>query len=435
MSTHQPVLFAALYQPNRWNELPVRVFHLLIAIAKGETHVSSRKPVIDWATDFDYLDPEWVENPYPIWDELRSKCPIAHTDRFMGAYLPTRYEDVRAIASDTEHFSSRRPILRNGRPPVMPAPPLTSDPPAHGPQRTLLRPAFTTEAVMRLEPRIRAICRELIQSVCGKKCCDGAVDYAQEIPTRVTASMLGISEQAGALFRKWIRDFFEVGIADQETMMRTLAEVKEFFDQEISTRRMDPGDDLISYLLDARVDGQLLTQEHINGTLRLLLFAGIDTTWSAIGSCLWHLATHAEDRKRLVAKPELIPTAVEEFLRAYAPVTMAREVSRKAQINGCHFKEGDMVLMAFPAANRDPAKFPDADRVVIDRRPNPHIAFGFGIHRCVGAGLATMEMCVALQEWLGNIPEFALASGAAVQWSEGPVRGPRQLPLVLGSSE
>jgi cytochrome P450 len=136
-----------------------------------------------------------------------------------------------------------------------------------------------------------------------------------------------------------------------------------------------------------------------------------------------------------VAEPQLIPTAVEEFLRAYAPVTMAREVIREAQINGCHFKEGDMVLMPFPAANRDPAKFPDADRVVIDRKPNPHIAFGLGIHRCLGAGLATMEMCVALQEWLGNVPEFALASGAAVQWSEGPVRGPRQLPLVLGSSE
>jgi cytochrome P450 len=180
--------------------------------------MSSRKPVIDWATDFDYLDPEWVENPYPIWDELRSKCPVAHTDRFMGAYLPTRYEDVRAIAFDTEHFSSRRPILRSERPPLIPSPPLTSDPPAHRAQRTLLRPAFTTEAVMRLEPRARAICRELIQSLCGKKCCDGAVDYAQEIPARVTACLLGISEQSGALFRKWVQDFLEVGITDQEAV-------------------------------------------------------------------------------------------------------------------------------------------------------------------------------------------------------------------------
>jgi cytochrome P450 len=174
--------------------------------------MSASKSVIDWATDFDYLDPEWTENPYPIWDELRSKCPIAHTDRFMGAHLPTRYEDLRAIAHDTQHFSSRRAILREGRPPIIPAPPLTSDPPEHRAQRALLRPAFTAGAVKRLEPRTRSICRELIQGISRKKLCDGASDYAQEIPTRVTACMLGISEEAGALFRKRIADFLEVGI-------------------------------------------------------------------------------------------------------------------------------------------------------------------------------------------------------------------------------
>jgi cytochrome P450 len=395
--------------------------------------MSASKPVIDWATDFDYLDPEWTENPYPIWDELRSKCPIAHTDRFMGAHLPTRYEDLRAIAYDTEHFSSRRIFLREGRPPINPAPPITSDPPEHRAQRALLRPAFTAEAVNRLEPQTRAICRELIQRISGKRLCDGASDYAQEIPTRVTACMLGISEEAGALFRKWVADFLEVGISDQETMMRTIAEVKVFFEEEIQKRRQTPGDDLISFLLEARLDGEPLSQESISGTLRLLLFAGIDTTWSAIGSCLWHLATHAEDRKRLVAQPELIPTAVEEFLRAYAPVSLAREVVKDTHINGCHFKEGEMVLMAFPAGNRDPAKFSDPERVIIDRRPNAHLAFGLGIHRCIGAGLATMEMNVALEEWLRSIPEFSLDTGSPVEWSKGPVRGPRRLPLLIGS--
>jgi hypothetical protein len=279
------------------------------------------------------------------------------------------------------------------------------------------------------------MCRELIQRLLGRTFCDGAADYAQEIPTRVTAYMLGISEHAGALFRKWIRDYFEVGLTDQDASMRTLAEVKEFFEEEIRKRRIAPGDDLISYLIAARIDGQPLSQEHIVGTLRLLLFAGIDTTWSAIGSSLWHLATHTEDRKRLVAQPELIPTAVEEFLRAYAPAMVGREVIKETQINGCPFKEGEMVLMAFPAANRDPAKFPDADRVLIDRSPNPHAAFGLGIHRCIGAGLATMEMTVALEEWLSNIPEFELAVGGDVQWSKGPIRGPRQLRLAIGSTK
>jgi cytochrome P450 len=387
--------------------------------------------VTDWATDFDFLDPEWVENPYPIWDALRSKCPIAHTNRFMGVYLPTRYADVRSIALDTEHFSSRRPILRDGRPPVQPAPPITSDPPAHQAQRNVLLPFFTAEAIARYEPQTRAMCRELIERFAGKNGCEATADYAQEIPTRVTAYMLGISEEAGDLFRKWIRDFFEVGITDQEILRRTSAEVRAFFAEEIRKRRGAPTEDLISRLIDARIDGQPLSDDDISGTLRLLLFAGIDTTWSAIGSCLLHLATHGEDRKRLVAEPELIPTAVDEFLRAYGPATAAREVVKETQINGCRFKEGEMVLLAFPAANRDPERFPGADRVVVDRTPNPHVAFGVGIHRCLGARLATMEITVALQEWLGSIPEFTLAPGAVVQWSKGPVRGPRHLPFLF----
>ena len=122
-----------------------------------------------------------------------------------------------------------------------------------------------------------------------------------------------------------------------------------------------------------------------------------------------------------------MPTAIEEFLRAYAPVTMAREVAKETQINGCTFKPGEMVLLSFPAANRDPEMFPDADKVIIDRKENRHAAFGLGIHRCVGSNLARMEMTVAVEELLKRIPEFGLAG--KVTWSEGTVRGPRQLPI------
>jgi cytochrome P450 len=391
------------------------------------------RPVVDWATDFDHLDPAWVENPYPIWEALRSNCPVAHTHRFQGVYLPTRYDDVRAIANDTEHFSSRRPILRDGRPPVQPTPPLTSDPPAHRPNRRVLVPAFTVDAVKRYEPWTRGVCLELIERLSSKSRCDGAVDYAQEIPARVMANMLGVSEEASPLFRKWIHDFLELGITDQGVMRQALAEMNAFLSEEIRKRRATPDENLVSHLLDAQIDGQPLSDDHVCNMLRLLLLAGIDTTWSAIGCCLWHLATYAADRKKLVADPQLIPTAVEELLRAYAPVTMAREVIKDTEINGCHFNEGEMVLLAFPAANRDPAKFSNAERVALDRKPNPHVAFGVGIHRCLGENLARMEMTVALQEWLSFIPEFQLAPDAVVQWSRGPVRGPRHLPLMLGS--
>ena len=173
--------------------------------------------------------------------------------------------------------------------------------------------------------------------------------------------------------------------------------------------------------------------DRLIATLRLLLVAGIDTTWSAIGVLL--LASGAAPGRPQAARRAsrtLIPTAVEEFLRAYAPVTMAREVVKETTINGCPFKAGEMVLLSFPAANRDPAMFPDADRVVIDRKENRHAAFGLGIHRCIGSNLARMEITVALQEWLPRIPEFRLAPAAKVTWSEGTVRGPRRLPLLFG---
>jgi len=395
--------------------------------------MSGPAPVQDWATDFDHRDPRWIQDPYPIWEELRRSCPIAHTARFSGAYFPSRYADVKAIAYDTEHFSSRRVVVREARPPLLPAPPITSDPPAHRPAKQVLLPAFTPEAITRHEPRTRAICRELIDRFAARGNCDAAVEYAQEIPVRVIAHMLGVPEQEGDLYRKWIHQILELGITDVQVALRASDEMTAYFAGHIAERRARPRDDLIDYLINVRIEGRPLSDEHVNGTLRLLLIAGIDTTWSAIGSCLWHLAGNPQDRRRLVAEPSLVPSAVEEFLRAYAPVTMAREVVKETQIGGCTFTPGHMVLLSFPAANRDPAAFPEADRVVLDRKENRHAAFGLGIHRCVGSNLARMEIRVALEEWLARIPDFCLDPQAPVTWSQGTVRGPRQLPVLFGA--
>ena len=389
--------------------------------------MSTRPPVNDWATDFDHLDPRWIENPYPIWQELRETCPIAHTERFRGVYFPSRYEDVRAVAYDTEHFSSRRVIVRENPPPRIPAPPITSDPPEHRPARMVLLPPFTPDAIRKLEPRARALCNELIDRFIARGTCDAAVEYAQEIPARLIAHMLDLPESDGDLYRRWIHEILEVGITDQAVLMQAVGEMTRYFAAAVQERTAKPGDDLISYLVHARPNGTPMTTDHVLGSLRLLLIAGIDTTWSGIGSCIWHLAKTPQDRRRLVAEPALMPTAVEELLRAYAPVTMAREVVKETSINGCAFKPGQMVLLSFPAACRDPAVFPDADKVVIDRKENRHAAFGLGIHRCVGSNLARMELTVAVEELLKRIPEFSLAG--EVSWSEGTVRGPRRLPL------
>jgi cytochrome P450 len=299
-------------------------------------------PVTDWVHDFDHTDPRWTENPFPIWDELRAECPVVHTKRFLGCYMPTTYEAVKQVAYDTEHFSSRRVIVRDIRPDVtQSAPPITSDPPQHKPAKQLLLPPFTPDAMKKLEPRVRAICNELIDEFIADGKCDAAARYTKHIPVRAIAHMLGIPERDGELFIKWIHEILELGIKDDAALMRGVQDMTGYFATEIERRKKHPTDDLISTLMNARdKDGQPLSDMHVLGSLRLLLIAGIDTTWSAIGSSLWHLAKTPADRARLVAEPELISTAVEELLRAYAPVTMARQygaavVSCRQPRSGC----------------------------------------------------------------------------------------------------
>ena len=399
--------------------------------------MTKRPPVSDWATDFDHLDPRWTLDPFPLWKELRAKCPIAHTERYGGAYLPTRLADIREIAYDTEHFSSKRVVIRENPPNVsIPSPPITSDPPHHKPSRMLLLPAFTPQAIEPFIPVTRRIAHELLDEIGDATTCDAAVQYAQHIPVRVIANMLGLPEHEGERFRAWIHVFLEDTIADtQDSGARLVACVNEmnaYFRPFVEERRKNPGRDLISFLTQATMNGAALSERHFYGTLQLLLIAGIDTTWSAIGSSLWHLAGHPEDRRRLVAEPALIATAVEEFLRAYAPVNMARRVAKDTVVNGCPMKAGEYVLLAYPAANRDPEVFPDADQVIIDRQENRHAAFGLGIHRCIGSNLARMEIQVALEEWLKRFPEFTLDASQPVHWSAGPVRGPRKLAVRIG---
>jgi cytochrome P450 len=392
-------------------------------------------PVIDWLHDFDHTDPRWTESPFAIWEALRAHSPVVHTNRFLGCYMPTTYEAVREIAYDTEHFSSRRVVVRDERPDIL-VPgesPITSDPPDHKPAKQLLLPPFTPDAVKKLEPRVRAICNELIDEFINDGRCDAASRYSKHIPVRTISHMLGIPEKDGDLFIRWIHEILELGIKDSAFLFSAFREMSAYFTGHIEERRQHPTDDLISALMNARdKNGEPLPDAHVVGSLRLLLIAGIDTTWSAIGSALWHLAMTPADRERLVAEPELMPMAIEELLRAYSPVTMAREVMKETVVSGCPIKPGNMVLLSFPAANRDPAMFSDADKVVIDRKENRHAAFGLGIHRCVGSNLARMEMTVAMEEWLRRIADFRLDPAGQVTWSEGTVRGPRQLPVLFG---
>ena len=395
-------------------------------------------PVSDWATDFDVLDPGYIADPFRIWDGLRSGCPIAHTERRGSNWLPTRYDDVTAIAHDIEHFSSLKVAVipvDNDEPDDSPAleyglPPISADPPLHTWTRRLLLPWFSHRRVETYVPLTRQLCGSLLDGFADRGQADAASEYAQQIPVRVIAHILGVSTDMADSFTQWVRDVLEFA-DDAERRIAATEGLLNYFVAQLEVRRHAPGDDLLSELLQTEVEGAPLEDSLILGIAALVLIAGVDTTWSAIGSSLWHLSTHARDLEQLVADPDLMPVAIEELLRAYSPVTMARVVTHDVEFGGCPMKEGDKVLMNFPAANRDPDVFERPDVVDLARAKNRHVAFGSGIHRCAGSNLARMELQVALEEWLHRIPAFTLDQGREMTWAGGQVRGPRVLPVTF----
>lgn len=397
-------------------------------------------PVIDWDSDFDILEPGYVQDPSAVWGHLRESCPIAHTDRRGSTWLPVGYEDIQAIAHDTERFSSRDIAVitpwREFDPKqamMLVAPPITSDPPYHTWARRMLLPRFGPAAIEAMTPITRQVANELIDAFIDADSADAATDYAQHIPVRVIATMLGIPLEDEPTFTDWAVRILQQGFQNIEVATDAVMELITYFAEKVTEREAVPAeersDDLLTFLVEGRHDGEPLDEKHRIGTCFLLLLAGIDTTWSGIGSSLWHLATHPDDQARLRDNPDLLPSAVEEFLRFYSPVTMARYVTRDTEFNGCPMKEGDKILMAFPAGNRDPASFADPDEFRIDRSHNRHFAFGTGIHRCLGSNLARMELSVAIEVFLQRVPTFSITDPDAVTWSAGQVRGPRQVPV------
>ena len=398
-----------------------------------------RAPVSDWASDFDHVDPGYASRAPEIWDELRRRCPVARSDRYGGTWLPVRHEDVCAIARDTDTFSSYGVIVHDGRPETPPpvgfAPPITSDPPFHAVARKFLLTAFAPKAIEAKRESARQMCRELLDVLLAdveagrRDIVDAAVGYTQHVPVRMIADMLGVPRSDGDQFRVFIHRIMEQ--PGTEITVDYEDSIDYYLDTLIEARSVEPRDDLISQLTQATIAGQPLEREHVRGTCGLVIIAGVDTTWSAIGASLWHLAQHPDDRRRWVDDPEVRPFAVEEFLRFYAPVTMARLVAKDSTFAGRSMRADEWVLLPFPAANRDPEAFEDADEFVIDRKRNRHLAFGLGIHRCLGSNLARMELTVALEEWMARVPDFELADAASVTWSTGQIRGPRTLPVRI----
>jgi len=394
------------------------------------------EPVKSWITDWDWLDDGWGENAIDIWNEVREQCPVASTERYGRAFMPVTMEAVRAIAQDTENFSSIWVNVSRPDAPRAPAPPITSDPPEHHGHRRLILPAFNPKAIAAIEPELRAFCRRLIADIGESPTADAAEQYSQHIPVHGICIITGLPEADADLFRDWIYKNFQLGPKDNTVRLQVLTEMTQYIDALLKDRLKNPQDDLLTVVANAEIDGKDVDWDVKVGYIRLQIVAGIDTTWSAIGSGLWHFAQHNDQVQRLIAVPndhELWSEATEEVLRYYAPVTMARKVVKDVEVSGCPMHSGDQTLVTFPAANHDPAEFERAHEFVLDRKNNRHVAFGLGIHRCAGSNLARLEMIVAFQEWLRAFPNYSLDASKKVTWANGQVRGPRILPVLTRS--
>jgi len=399
-----------------------------------ESDTQDLPPVENWLNDWDWLDDQWGENAIDIWNEIRVHGPMATTERYGRAFMPVTMEAVAEVAHDTEHFSSIFVSVARPDAPRRPAPPITSDPPEHHDHRRLLLPSFSPKNINQMEDEMRQFCRTLIADIGDADSVEAAEQYTQHIPVHGICRLTGIPENDADMFRDWIYRNFQLAPRDNAVRLQVMAEMNEYIGTILEDRLAHPQDDMLTFIANAEIDGQPVDWELKRGYVALLILAGIDTTWSAIGSGVWHFAQHNDQVAKLVAVENddlLWQTATEEVLRYYAPVTMGRKVVKDVEVSGCPMHAGDQTLLTFPAANHDPDAFENPGEFQIDRARNRHVAFGLGVHRCVGSNLARLELTVALQEWLRAFPNYSLDPDRKTEWANGQVRGPRNLPLLL----
>jgi len=354
------------------------------------------------------------------FDRLREDAPVYFGDAAGNDFwMFTRIEDVRAAFQYPEMFSSTAVGPTDPNPPYMWIPEML-DPPLHTKWRQLLGPTFSPAAIAKLEPRVRKRFAEILDEVAPRGECDYVADVALRFPNTIFMEIMGLPVSDAAQFQVWETAILHGTIGSQESL-DAMGEVTQYFSDLIAQRRDQPREDLLSAAIEYRIDGEPVSDDDLLALCLLLFMAGLDTVAAQLTYSMFHLATHEDDRRRLVEDPSLFPTAIEEFLRYYSFVTPGRKIIKSEEFRGCPMKAGQMIYLPLVAANRDPSEFPEADRVVIDRESNRHIAFGAGPHRCLGSHLARQELRIGLAEWHARVPNYRLAEGAPVMEHGGQI--------------
>jgi len=374
-------------------------------------------------------------NPYPWYAAMRSTASVHVNER--GVVNAFGYEQVQRALSDHAHFSSNFSGEHDPANPIG-ASLISTDPPRHRDLRALVSQAFTPRMIERLSPRIQEIASALLDAVAGRGSMDVVADFAYPLPVIVIAEMMGIPAQHRDRFKRW-SDAVVTGSHEIETSGADAVlggdpqkEMAAYFMSLMHERRVKPGDDLISRLLAAQIDGQHLSEVELMGFCVLLLVAGNETTTNLITNAILCFLEAPELFRDLREHPEALPAAIEEVLRYRSPVqSMYRVCVKDTQLGDVSVRAGQPVIAWIGSANRDETQFPRADRLDIARDPNRHIAFGHGIHFCLGAPLARLEARIALTELLSRFGDFALVPGAVLEpIGSSVVYGLKSLPVT-----
>ncbi|WP_437957930.1 cytochrome P450 [Sorangium sp. So ce119] len=378
---------------------------------------------------------EMRRNPYPLYDELRSGTPVLHYPP-SDSWMIFDHDGVKRALQDHEAFSSVVSPPGNRTSEWL----IFSDPPRHTKLRAIITRAFTPRAVTELEPRIRALSSGLLDRTIERGEMDLVEDYTLPLPLLVIAEMLGAPTEDQPRFRRWSDVILDLGttVSGSEEAARAIAEfsavsveMQGYLRGLIAQRRAAPQDDLLTRLVEAEVDGERLNEDEILGFFQLLLVAGHETTTNLISNAILCFLEHPTELARLRAEPHLLPSAIEEVLRYRSPVqAMFRVTRRDVPMHGQVIPAGKPVLAMIGSANRDPRQFRDPGRFDIARDPNPHVAFGHGIHFCIGAPLSRLEARVALPDLLARLTDLSLASDAPWEPRRAiHVHGPTRLPI------
>jgi cytochrome P450 len=385
----------------------------------------------------DLFSDDMRRNPYPAYEQMRNGSPLFHLAPF-DLWMIFDFEGVKRALVDHDVFSSDLSHAPGSGNPGEWF--IFFDPPRHTKLRALISKAFTPRVVANLEPRIRELSRQLLDQTIERGAMDLAADFAVPLPMLVIAEMLGVPVADWPRYKRWSDVILKIAntISRDDEAARTIdeyravtAEMRAFLPELIAQRQAAHQDDLLTRLVEAEVDGERLTQTEILGFVQLLLVGGQETTANLINNAVLCFMEHPDQLARLRAAPELLPSAIEEVLRYRSPLHwMPRATRRDVAMHGQVIPARKLVLPMIGSANRDAKQFRDAGRFDISRDPNLHLAFGHGIHACLGAPLARLEARIALADFLERIQGFALASDKP--WEPRTalgVHGPSRLPI------